>query len=485
MISSLRCAAGLSFGSQILAGVRPSWTSSTERASLFAEQTCSTLCHDDLQHTNLIFRAGHAGWELAGVLDWDKAWAGPGESDIARMSFWDDMTGPASGRSTRQRRHQQREAPSVHWSISCCGALSTRSARHVTVRVPLPCAVGSGWRSKPGVVAATISARCRRTMLASEDGWSAACGRGCAGHGRQSWCGAGDRLRTRGSRRNCLCHWPDDHRGIGAVSTARHGACTAQQVTALGGAGIAAPMDAGDDDQIAGVVDRISNEQGRLDVLVNSVWGGYERFTDGSEFNPGSVLEQPLSLWDSMHRIGVRAHYVTSALAAPLMINSGPGLIVSVSSFAGQVFVPPVPYGVAHAAIDRLARDMAEDLRPYKIASISLYPGLVLTESVIANIQYFENEANRETPLFVGRAVAALAADAGVLELTGRWLVAAEVAESYGLTDERGVRPASNRAQISAEHRLGTANRRFWHRMAAHCGLSISRFQGLRLVLTA
>jgi dehydrogenase/reductase SDR family member 1 len=223
---------------------------------------------------------------------------------------------------------------------------------------------------------------------------------------------------------------------------------TAQQVTALGGAGIAVPMDAGDDDQIAGVVDRISNEQGRLDLLVNSVWGGYERFTNGSEFNPGPFWEQPLSLWDSMHRIGVRAHYVTSAVAAPLMINSGPGLIVSVSSFAGQVFVPPVPYGVAHAAIDRLASDMAEDLRPYKITSISLYPGLVLTEGVLANIQYFENETNRETPLFVGRVVAALAADAGVFELTGRWLVAAEVAETYGVTDEHGVRPASNRAQI-------------------------------------
>jgi NAD(P)-dependent dehydrogenase (short-subunit alcohol dehydrogenase family) len=207
-------------------------------------------------------------------------------------------------------------------------------------------------------------------------------------------------------------------------------------------------MDAGDDDQIAAVVDRISNEQGRLDVLVNSVWGGYERFTDGSEFNPGPFWEQPLSLWDSMHRIGLRAHYVTSALAAPLMINSGPGLIVSLSSFAGQVFVPPVPYGVAHAAIDRLAYDMAEDLRPYKITSISLYPGLVLTEGVLANIQYFENETNRETPLFVGRVVAALATDPSVFELTGRWLVAAEVAESYGVTDEHGVRPASNRAQM-------------------------------------
>ena len=223
---------------------------------------------------------------------------------------------------------------------------------------------------------------------------------------------------------------------------------TAEQVTTLGGTGIAVPMDAGDDEQIAAVVDRISAERGRLDVLVNSVWGGYERFTDGSDFNPGPFWEQPLKLWDSMHRIGVRAHYLTSALAVPLMISCGPGLIVSLSSFAGQVFVPPVPYGVAHAAIDRLARDMAEDLRPYRISSISLYPGLVLTEGVLANIQYFEHEMNRETPLFVGRVVAALAADASVFELTGRWLVAAEVAESYGVADEHGVRPTSNRARI-------------------------------------
>src|SRR5215217_5810944 len=223
---------------------------------------------------------------------------------------------------------------------------------------------------------------------------------------------------------------------------------TAQQVTGLGGTGIAVPIDAGDDGQIAGLIDRISDEQGRLDTLVNSVWGGYERFTDGSEFNPGPFWEQPLSLWDSMHRIGVRAHYVTSALAASLMINSGPGLIVCVSSFAGQVFVPPVPYGVAHAAIDRLARDMAEDLRPHGVASVSLYPGLVLTESVLANIQHFAHEPNRETPLFVGRAVAALAADPDPLRLTGRWLVAAEVAAAYGVTDEHGRLPHSNRPAI-------------------------------------
>ena len=196
---------------------------------------------------------------------------------------------------------------------------------------------------------------------------------------------------------------------------------------------------------------RVSAERGRLDVLVNSAWAATSASTDGTPFHSGPFWEQPLALWDSMHRIGVRAHYVTTALAAPLLAAAGGGLVVGVSSFAGQVVVPPVPYGVAHAAIDRLARDTAEDLRPHGVASVSLYPGLVLTESVVANLQHFAGEANRETPLFVGRAVAALAADPDVLRLTGRWLVAAEVAAAYGVTDEHGQRPASTRPAILGE----------------------------------
>ena len=228
---------------------------------------------------------------------------------------------------------------------------------------------------------------------------------------------------------------------------------TAQLVTDMGGRGVAVVCDAGDDDQIAAVVQQIADEQGRLDVLVNSAWGGYERYTDGSDFNPGPFWEQPLSLWDSMHRIGVRAHYVTSALCAPMMVRAGAGVIVSVSSFAGQIFVPPVPYGVAHAAIDRLAKDMAEDLRPHGVASMSLYPGLVLTESVVANLQYFEGQTNRETPLFVGRVVAALAADPDVMRLTGQWLVAAEVADTYGVSMSTGTGPTPTGRRSSVKHR--------------------------------
>jgi dehydrogenase/reductase SDR family protein 1 len=224
---------------------------------------------------------------------------------------------------------------------------------------------------------------------------------------------------------------------------------TAEQVTEFGGTGIPVPLDAGNDAELEALMSRIEHEQGRLDVLVNSTWGGYERFTDGSEFNPGPFWEQPRTLWDSMHRIGLRAHYVTSSLAAPLLLRSDHGLIVSLSSFAATVFVPPVAYGVAHAAIDRLAKDMAEELRPHGVASVALYPGIVLTEGVLKNIEYFRDETNLETPLFVGRTVAALAADPRILRLTGRPLVAAEVAAAYGITDENGVLPASNREKIT------------------------------------
>ncbi|WP_104165825.1 SDR family NAD(P)-dependent oxidoreductase [Arthrobacter sp. SX1312] len=226
---------------------------------------------------------------------------------------------------------------------------------------------------------------------------------------------------------------------------------TARLVTESGGTGIPLRLDVSDDSQVEAALARIDAEQGRLDVLVNSAWGGYERFTDGSEFNPGPFWHQPLSLWDSMHRTGLRAHYVASSFAAPLLIEAGTGLIVTLSSFAGQVFVPPVPYGVAHAAIDRLAADMAVDLEQHGITSVSLYPGLVLTEGVLANIEHFEHETNRETPLFVGRAVVALAADPHVLRLTGLPLVAAEVARAYGVKDEHGHQPYSNRPAISGE----------------------------------
>jgi dehydrogenase/reductase SDR family member 1 len=226
---------------------------------------------------------------------------------------------------------------------------------------------------------------------------------------------------------------------------------TAAEVTALGGRGIAIRCDHRKDDEVAAAFRQVMEESGRLDILVNNVWGGYERFTDGSPYTGDRPFwEQPLSLWDSMHRAGVRAHYIASVLAAPTMVAQRQGLIVNISSFAARMQTAEVAYGTAHAAIDRLAATLAHALREHGSAAVSLYPGLVRTESVMFHRQFFDL-SNSESPQFVGRAVAALAADPNVMEKSGRWLVAAELAEEYGFTDIDGTQPRSLRQQLLGE----------------------------------
>ncbi len=122
------------------------------------------------------------------------------------------------------------------------------------------------------------------------------------------------------------------------------------------------------------------------------------------------------------------------------MIAQGQGLIVNISFFAAQRDDRGVAYGVAKAADDRMAATMAHELRPHGVAAVALYPGLVRTESVMANAAYFDL-SNSESPQFIGRAVAALAADPRVLEKSGQALVAAALALEYGFTDVDGRQP--------------------------------------------
>ncbi len=227
---------------------------------------------------------------------------------------------------------------------------------------------------------------------------------------------------------------------------------TAAEVTRLGGRGVALACDHRDDAQTRAVVERIREAHGRLDVLVNNVWGGYEglHLWDARGQQWGAPFwTQPLTLFDEMFGAGVRAHYITSALSAPLLMEAR-GLIVNISFFAGLRHQDQenIPYFLAKNADDRMAQAMANHLRPHGVTCVSLYPGLVRTEGVLLAPEGAFDFSNSESPQFLGRAVAALAGDPERLAQSGSVLVAAELGERYGFTDVDGRRPRSIRTDF-------------------------------------
>jgi NAD(P)-dependent dehydrogenase (short-subunit alcohol dehydrogenase family) len=196
-----------------------------------------------------------------------------------------------------------------------------------------------------------------------------------------------------------------------------------------------------DDANVRHVFDRIESEQGRLHVLVNSAWGGYEQMVDRSGrftwIDP--FWEQPKARWSSMMDAGVRAAFIASQHAAASMVRERHGLIVNISQWAAQKFLGNTIYGISKAATDKLSADTAHELRPHNVAVVSLYPGLVSTEAVVAAGVFDLSTA--ETPEFIGRAVAALAADPAVMRWSGQVVIAAALARYYGFTDIDGRLP--------------------------------------------
>src|SRR5262249_13440959 len=143
------------------------------------------------------------------------------------------------------------------------------------------------------------------------------------------------------------------------------------------------PCDHTQDAQVSAVFDRITAEQSRLDLLVNNVWGGYERMVENGQFTWSLPFwEQPIWRWDAMFGAGVRAHYIASQFAARLMVSQKRGLIVNISFWAARKHLGNVPYGVSKAATDKMTADMAWELHKHNVAVVSLYPGLVRTEKV-------------------------------------------------------------------------------------------------------
>jgi dehydrogenase/reductase SDR family protein 1 len=195
------------------------------------------------------------------------------------------------------------------------------------------------------------------------------------------------------------------------------------------------------DDQVEAAFEFVVREAAAIDILVNNVWGGYENMVENGQFTwLRPFWEQPLWRWDAMFHAGVRAHYQASQIAARTMVARRRGLIVNISFWSAQKHIGNVAYGVSKAATDKMTADMASELEPHGVAVVSLYPGLVRTEKVMEAAQWLDM-SNSESPEFIGRAVAALAADPGVLRHSGKALVAAAVAKEYGFTDIDGRTP--------------------------------------------
>jgi dehydrogenase/reductase SDR family member 1 len=216
---------------------------------------------------------------------------------------------------------------------------------------------------------------------------------------------------------------------------------TAQAIDEAGGRAFPLRCDHRDDAEVQQVVGQISREHARLDLLVNGVWGGYERFVADTPPNLGPFWEQPLELWDSMLQTGLRSAYVSTALCVPMMLDSPGGLIVCLSSFAARGYVTAVAYGVAHCGIDRMVADMAVELEGTPVTVVALHPGVVRTENVLRNAEYLDL-SNSESPEFVGRAVLALFEDNHRIVKSGQALVVTELAGEFGFTDVDGTVPS-------------------------------------------
>ncbi len=224
-------------------------------------------------------------------------------------------------------------------------------------------------------------------------------------------------------------------------------------VEEVGGICIPVQVDHSDDEQVRLLFERIEAEQqGQLDLLVNNVFSGVQAIRDA--YGKPFWQSEP-TLWDKVNNVGLRSHYVTSVLAARMMSKQQQGLIVTISSWGSMSYIFGAAYGAGKAATDRLAADLAVELKPDNIASISVWPGIVGTEHLTNFAQQiaegdakvdFSDGYNWETPLLTGRAIAALANEPNIIKATGKVHIVAEVAEKYNLVDRNGDRSVSLRS---------------------------------------
>ena len=227
---------------------------------------------------------------------------------------------------------------------------------------------------------------------------------------------------------------------------------TAELVGAAGGTGIAVAVDHLEANQVEALVQRIEAESGRLDVLVNDIWGGERLF----EWNT-PLWEHALENGLRMLRLAVDTHLITSHFALPLLIREPGGLVVEMTDgtreYNAEHYRVSAFYDLAKTAVIRLAFAQSEELAPHGCTAVALTPGWLRSEMMLEN--YGVTEANwrdgaavnphfaaiSESPRFVGRAVAALAADPDLSRRNGGSFSSGDLARDYGFTDLDGSQP--------------------------------------------
>ena len=229
---------------------------------------------------------------------------------------------------------------------------------------------------------------------------------------------------------------------------------TVAEIEAAGGRAIGLGCDHADDAQVKAVFDRIAADGGQLDILVNNA-----AYISAGLVMDGGFWEKPLDLADLI-TVGLRSHYVASYHAAPLMIAKGRGLIVNTGFYGAVSYFHGPAYGAQKAGADKMAADMAKDLRPHGVAAVSIWMGILRTERTMAYLDTVPEDqraaglARMETPDYTGLLIDALYADPQLMQISGQALIGAELGASYGLKDLDGSTPPSFREEMGGPPQL-------------------------------
>ncbi|GAB3103764.1 SDR family NAD(P)-dependent oxidoreductase [Aestuariicella hydrocarbonica] len=231
---------------------------------------------------------------------------------------------------------------------------------------------------------------------------------------------------------------------------------TADDICRRGGTGIAAVCDHADDQQVAALFERIADEQGRLDILVNNAAHVHDDL-----IKPGGFWTKSIDLV-GMIDVGLRSSYIASWHAAQMMTAQGSGLIVNTGSFGARCYMHGPAYGAQKVGHDKMAWDMAHDLRPFNVASVSLWMGMLKTERTDQVMQqepekYAGFHELAESPEFTGRVISALYRDPQLMDKSGQTFVGAELGQSLGVEDIDGKQPVSHRDMLGAPFEFSAA----------------------------